>query len=95
MSFTLFTVSALYFCAVYSFSELLLFRLFLVYATGKLFLVYGIYFHYSQTSLIQTPKGQNQVSALQMCPYYTGREWIVFGISGAKPTVYNREVSVL
>ena len=45
MSYT-FTVSALYFCAVHSFSELLLFRLFLVYAAGKLFTVYGIYFYY-------------------------------------------------
>ena len=29
---------------------------------------------YSQTSLIRTPKGQNQVSALHRCPYYRGRE---------------------
>ena len=28
---------------------------------------------YSQTSLIRTPKGQNQVSALQRCPHYRGR----------------------
>jgi len=52
-----FTVSALYFCAVHSFSELLLFRLFLVYAAGKLFLVYGICFHYSQTSFNTETKG--------------------------------------
>ena len=37
---------------------------------------------YSQTSLIQTPKGQNQVSALQRCPYYRGREYMIFGILG-------------
>ena len=49
---------------------------------------------YSQTSLIRTPKGQNQVSALQRCPYYRGRECMVFGISGTKRTVRNREVSV-
>ena len=47
-----------------------------------------------QTSLIRTPKGQNQVSALQRCPYYRGRECMVFGISGTKQTVRNREVSV-
>ena len=50
---------------------------------------------YSQTSLIRTPKGQNQVSALQRCPYYRGRECRIFGISGTKRTVRNREVSVL
>ena len=36
---------------------------------------------YSETSLIRTPKGQNQVSALQRCPYYRGRECRIFGIS--------------
>ena len=40
---------------------------------------------YSQTSLIRTPKGQNEeVSALQRCPYYRGRECMIFGISGTK-----------
>ena len=47
---------------------------------------------YSQTSLIRTPKGQNQVSALQRCPYYRGRERMIFGISGTKRTVRNRGV---
>ena len=42
---------------------------------------------YNQTSLIRTPKGQNQVSALQRCPYYRGRECMIFGISGTKRTV--------
>ena len=51
--------------------------------------------NYSQTSLIRTPKGQNQVSALQRCPYYRGRECIIFGISGTKRTVRNRGVFVL
>ena len=51
--------------------------------------------NYSQTSLIRTPKGQNQVFALQRCPYYRGRECIIFGISGTKRTVRNREVFVL
>ena len=37
---------------------------------------------YSQTSLIRTPKGQNKVSALLRCPYYRGRECMIFGISG-------------
>ena len=50
---------------------------------------------YSQPSLIRTPKGQNQVSALQWCPYYRVKECMVFGISGTKRTVRNREVSVL
>ena len=50
---------------------------------------------YSQTCLIRTPKGQNQVSALQRCLYYRGRECMIFGISGTKRTVRNREVSVL
>ena len=50
---------------------------------------------YSQTSLIRTPKGQNQLSALQRCPYYRGRECMIFGISGTKQTVRNREVSLL
>ena len=36
---------------------------------------------YSQTSLIRTPKGQSQVSALRRCPYYRGRECMIFGIS--------------
>ena len=53
----------------------------------------GVYL-YSQTSLIRTPQGQNQVSALQRCPYYRGRECMIFGISGTKQTVRNREVSV-
>ena len=52
-------------------------------------------FCYSQTSLIRTPKRQDQVSALQRCPYYRGREFMIFGISGTKRTVRNREVSVL
>jgi len=39
--------------------------------------------------------GQNQVSALQRCPYYRDRECVIFGISGTKRTVRNREVSVL
>ena len=50
---------------------------------------------YSQTSLIRTPKGQNQVSVLQRCPYYRGRKCMIFGISGTKRTVRNREVSIL
>ena len=49
----------------------------------------------SQTSLIPTPKGQNQVSALQRCPYHRGTEYMSFGISGTKRTVRNREMSVL
>ena len=53
------------------------------------------YNSYSQASLIRTPKGQNQVSALQRCPYYRGRECMIFGISGTKRTVRSREVSVL
>ena len=44
---------------------------------------------YTQTSLTRTPKGQNQVSALQRCPYYKGREYMIFGIS-----VHKREVSI-
>ena len=39
--------------------------------------------------------GQNQVSALQRCPYYRDRECMIFGISRTKQTVRNREVSVL
>ena len=39
---------------------------------------------YSQTSLIRTPKGQNQLSALQRCPYYRCRECMIFGISSTK-----------
>ena len=49
---------------------------------------------FSQTSLIRTPKGQNQVSALKRCPCYRGREYMIFGISGTKRTVRKREVSV-
>ena len=44
---------------------------------------------YSQTSLIRTSKGQNQVFALKRCPYYKGREHMIFGIS-----VHKREVSI-
>ena len=50
---------------------------------------------YSRTSLLRTPKGRNQVSSLQRCPYYRGRERMIFGISGTKQTVRNRKVSVL
>ena len=32
---------------------------------------------YSHTSLIRTPKGQNQVSTLQKCPYYRGRQCMI------------------
>ena len=32
---------------------------------------------YSQTSLIRTSKGQNQVSTLQKCPYYRGRQCMI------------------
>ena len=52
------------------------------------------YWRSSQTSLIRTPKGQNQVSALQRCPYYRGRERMIFGISGTKRSVRNRDVSI-
>ena len=37
-------------------------------------------------------KGTEQV--LQRCLYYRGRECMIFGISGTKQTVRNREVSV-
>ena len=50
---------------------------------------------FSQTSLIRTPKGQNQASILRRCPYYRGRECMIFRICGTKQTVRNREVSVL
>ena len=50
---------------------------------------------YSQTSLIRKPQGQNRLPGLQRCPYYRGRECMMFGISGTKRTVRNREVSVL
>ena len=49
---------------------------------------------YSQTSLIRTPKGQNQVSTLQRCPYYRGKKCMIFGISGTTRIARNREVSV-
>ena len=49
---------------------------------------------YSQTSLMETPKRQNQLPALQSCPYHRGRECMIFGISETKRTVRNREVSV-
>ena len=45
-------------------------------------------------SLIRKPKGQNQVSALQRCPYYRGRECMIVGISGTKGTVRIKEVSI-
>ena len=62
------------------------------YHLGLLTSLFSIY---SQTSLIRTPKGQNQVSALQRCPYYRGRKSMIFGISGTKRTVRSREVSIL
>ena len=40
------------------------------------------------------PKGQNQVSVLQRCPHYRGRECVIFGISGTKRSVRNTEVPV-
>ena len=46
-----------------------------------------VIFRYSQTSLIRTPKGQNQMPALQRCPYYRGRECVIISISGTKRTV--------
>ena len=45
---------------------------------------------YSQTSLIRTPKEKIQVSALQRCPYYRGRECMIF-----KPFLGPNELSVL
>ena len=33
------------------------------------------------------------MSTLQRCPYYRGRECMIFGISGTKQTVRNSEVS--
>ena len=47
---------------------------------------------YNQTSLIRTPKGQNQVSTLQRCLYFGGRECMIFGFSGTKQTVHDRKV---
>ena len=47
---------------------------------------------YNQTSLIRTPKGQNQVSTLQRCLYFGGRECMIFGFSGTKQTVRDRKV---
>ena len=47
---------------------------------------------YNQTSLIQTPKGQNQVSTLQRCLYFGERECMIFGFSGTKQTVRDRKV---
>ena len=49
----------------------------------------------SQISLIRTPKKQNQVSALKRCPYYRGRECMIFfAFPGTKRTVRNRGLSV-
>ena len=53
-------------------------------------LLYTRQVYYSQNSLIQTPKGQNQVFALQRSPYYRGRECMIFGFSGTKRTVRNK-----
>ena len=50
---------------------------------------------YSRTCLIRTQKGQNQVSALQRCHYFRGRECRIFGIPGTKRTIRNGELSVL
>ena len=48
---------------------------------------------YSQTSLIRTPKGQYQVSALQRCPYFWGRERYHFWHYGEQTNCpYNRGV---
>ena len=69
-----------------------------IYEAGVILMVIRLIFSvtnilYSQTSLIRTPKGQNQLSGLQMSLYYRGRECMIFGISGTKRTVRNREVS--
>ena len=53
-------------------------------------LLYTRQVYYSQNSLIQTPKGQKQVFALQRSPYYRGRECMIFGFSGTKRTVRNK-----
>ena len=37
---------------------------------------------YSQTLLIRTSKGQNQVSSLQRCPYNRGRECMILAFLG-------------
>ena len=48
---------------------------------------------YSQTSLIRTLKGQNQVSALHRCPYFWGRERYNFWHYGDQTNCpYNRGV---
>ena len=69
-----------------------------IYEAGVILMVIRLIFSvtnilYSQTSFIRTPKGQNQLSGLQMSLYYRGRECMIFGISGTKRTVRNREVS--
>ena len=68
-----------------------------IYKAGVILMVIRLIFSvtntlYSQTSLIRTRKGPNQLSGLQRCPYYRGRECMIFGISGTKRTVRNREV---
>ena len=67
-----------------------------IYEAGVIRLIFSVTNKlYSQTSLIRTPQGQNQLSGLQRCPYYRGKECMIFGISGTKQTVRNGEVSVL
>ena len=50
---------------------------------------------YSQTSLIRTPKGTEPSVRFTEVSYYIGRECMIFGISGTKRTVGNRDLSVL
>ena len=67
-----------------------------IYEAGVIPLIFSVTNKlYSQTSLIRTPQGQNQLSGLQRCPYHRGRECMIFGFSGTKRTVRNREISVL
>ena len=66
-----------------------------IYEAGVIRLIFSVTNKlYSQTSLIRTPQGQNQLPGLQRCPYYRSREYMIVDISGTKRTVRNTEVSV-
>ena len=66
-----------------------------IYEAGVIRLIFSVTNKlYSQTSLIQKAQGHNQLSGLQRCLCYRGKECMIFGISGTKRTVRNRELSV-
>ena len=64
---------------------------------GENALIFSNKFSQLQSNLFNTDTKGTALSVpfTQWCPYYRGRECMIFGISGTKQTVCNREVFIL